>query len=127
MASKETQTEKSFPFNLAPMEFAVMGKKQIEEFTSVQSELFEKFEATRREWLDRVQSEANMASEFASKLSAVRSIPEAMTIYGDWANRWFEMMADDRKHLLEDYQKFAETGARLMANGGQSKSSAVAS
>lgn len=120
----QAQTEKSSLFNLAaPMEFAAIGKKQIEGFASAQSELFEKFEETRRDWLDRVQAEANTASEFASRLSAGRSIPEAMTVYGDWANRWFEMMADDRKRLLEDYQKLAETGARFLSSVGQQKSS----
>jgi len=127
VAQKETQTEKSSPFNFAPAEFAAMGKKQMEGFASAQSELFEKFEETRRQWLDRVQSETNLASEFASKLTAVRSIPDAMTVYQDWANRWLEMMADDRKHLLADYQTLAETGARFLSSGWQPKSPAVSS
>ena len=61
MAQKETQTEKSSPFNFAPAEFAAMGQKQFEGFASAQSELFEKFEETRRQWLDRVQSEASLS------------------------------------------------------------------
>ena len=64
MAPKETQTEKSFPFNLAPMEFAVMGKKQIEAFTGVQSELFEKFEADAA----RVARPRSIGSEYGFRI-----------------------------------------------------------
>ena len=121
------QTEKSPLFNLAPEEFASLGKKQLEGFAHAQSELLEKFEESRRQWMDRMQSEATMASEFASKLTSVRSIPDAMTIYQDWAHRRLEMMEDDRKHVLAECQKLAETGARLWSTGWQAKSPTVSS
>ena len=127
MAQNESQTEKSPLFNLASGEFAAIGKKQLEGFASAQSELLEKFEQSRRQWLDRIQSEANMASEFASKLTAARSIPDAMTVYQDWASRRLEMMEDDRKHVVAEYQKLAETGTRLWSTGWQPKSPSVSS
>ena len=127
MAQQESQTEKSQLFNIAPEQFAAIGKKQLEGFASAQSELLEKFEQSRRQWMERVQSEASMASEFASKLTAARSIPDAMTIYQDWAHRRLEMMEDDRKHVLAECQKLAETGARLWSTGWQQKSSTVGS
>jgi hypothetical protein len=64
----------------------------------------------------RVQSEANLASEFGSKLAAARSIPDAMIAGQEWATRRFEMMAEDRKHAT-DWQMFTETGARLLSKG----------
>jgi hypothetical protein len=127
VAQQESQTEKSPLFNIAPGEFAAIGKKQLEGFANAQSELLEKFEQSRRQWVDRMQSEASMASEFASKLTAARSIPDAMTVYQDWANRRLEMMEDDRKHVLAECQKLAETGARLWSNGWQTKSPSVSS
>lgn len=127
MAQNETQTGKSPLFNLAPEEIASLGKKQLEGFAHAQSELLEKFEESRRQWLDRIQSEASMASEFASKLTAVRSLPDAMTVYQDWASRRLEMMEDDRKHVLAECQKLAETGARLWSTGFQPKAPAVSS
>ena len=54
--------------------------------------------------------------QLASKLTAARSIPDAMTACQEWGRR-FEMMAEDGKHLLSDTQKFMETGAHLLANG----------
>jgi hypothetical protein len=62
-----------------------MGKKRIDEFVKMQAELLDKLQETNRQWLDRAQSEANLASEFASKLAAARSIPDAMTAFQEWS------------------------------------------
>jgi len=72
---------------------------------------------TNRQWFDRAQAEANLASEFASKLTAARSIPEAMATCQEWTSRRFEMMAEDGKHLFADTQKFMEAAARLVPTG----------
>jgi hypothetical protein len=127
VTQREPQTEKAPLFNLAPDELASLGKKQIEGFAHAQTELLEKFEQSRRQWLDRMQSEASMASEFASKLTAARSIPDAMTVCQDWAHRRLEMMEDDRKHLVAECQSLAETSARLWSTGWQAKSPTVSS
>ncbi len=120
MAQKEShseRTEKSALPNLVPAEFAAMGKKRVEDFVNAQTELLDKLRETNRQWFERVQSEANLASEFAAKLTAARSIPDAMTACQEWTSRRFEMMAEDGKQLFADTQKFMETGARLLSNG----------
>jgi phasin protein len=75
------QKEKSSSPNLLPAEFAEMGKKRVEDFVNVQTEFVEKLQEMNRQWFDRAQSEANLASELASKLTAARSIPDAMAAY----------------------------------------------
>ena len=120
MAQKESyaeRTEKTSSPNLMPTEFSEMGKKRVEEFVNTQRELLEKLQEMNRQWFDRAQSETNLASEFASKLTAARSIPEAMAAYQEWASRRFEMMAEDGKHLLADTQKFMEAATRLLPSG----------
>jgi len=120
MAQKESsveRTEKYSMLNLMPAQLAAMGKKQIDEFIKMQTELLDKLLETNRQWFDRMQLEANVASELGSKLTASRSIPDAMTAWQEWATRRFEMMAEDRKHLLTDCQIFTETGARLLSKG----------
>lgn len=120
MAQKEShtdRTEKSSSPNPIPTEFAAMGKKRIDEFINIRKELFDRLRETNRQWFDRAQSEANLASEFASKLTAARSLPEAMAAYQEWTSRRFEMIAEDGKHLLADTQKFMEVGVRLLSNG----------
>ena len=110
------QKEKSSSPNLIPTEFAEAGKKRIEELVSTQTEFLEKLQEMNCQWLDRAQSETNLASEFASKLTAARSIPRAMAAYQEWASRRFEMMAEDGKHLFADAQKYMEAATRLLPN-----------
>lgn len=118
MAQPQTErTAKSAAPTLILPELAAIGKKRIEECVNAQTDLFDKLGETSLEWFDRVQSEADLASEFASKLTAARSSPEAMTACQEWSNRHITMMADDGKHLLADAQKLTETGARFFFNG----------
>jgi CRISPR/Cas system-associated endonuclease Cas1 len=117
MTETQTQTEKAFPFSFDTSELAALGKKRIEAFVSAQTELLDEIQETNRHWMDRFQSQANLASEYASKLSSVRTIPDAMAVSRDWATRYFQMLAEDGKHLADDTRKFMETGARLFSNG----------
>ena len=68
------------PFNLTAADFAATTKKRIEELANAQTELFNELQEANQHWLDRIQAETNLASEFASKLTAARSIPDAMAI-----------------------------------------------
>jgi Phasin protein len=107
-----------FPFaTLDAAAFAALGKTNIDNFVSAQTEFVAKVQEANRQWFDRMQSEASAASEFGSKLTAARSIPEAMTVCQQWGTRCLEMIAEDRKHLLSDCQSLAETGTRLLSKG----------
>jgi len=112
-----TSPDKTFPFLLNTGELATLGKKRIGDFMRVQTEFLDEMQATNRHWLDRIQSEANLASEFASKLSATRSMPDAMAVSRDWATQYFSMLAEDGKHLADDTRKFIEKSARLLSAG----------
>jgi hypothetical protein len=128
MAQREShseRTEKSSSSNPIPSELAAAGKKRIDEFINLQTELLTELQETNRRWLDRAQSEASLVSEFASKLTAARSLPEAMTACQEWTSRRFEMMAEDGKHLISDTQKFMEMGARFLSNGWAPKGGGV--
>jgi len=113
-----TRAGKAFPFSFDSGEFAALGKKRMEAFVNAQTELLDEIQETNRRWMDRFQSEANLASEFASKLSGARSIPDAMAVSRDWATRYFQMLAEDGRHFADDTRKLMETGARMFANGG---------
>jgi hypothetical protein len=119
--------EKLSPFNLAPADFTATAMKPFEEFAKAQTEQWDNLRETNRQWLDSVQAEAKLASEFISKVTAVHSIPDAMAAYQDWANRRLELLAEDTKHLMENAQKFMQTSARLLANGQQSKGPSASS
>ncbi len=63
-----------------------------------------------------------LASEFASKLTQARSIPDAMSTCQEWAGRRFKMMAEDSKHVLTDIQNFMENGLASSRSAGSSGS-----
>jgi hypothetical protein len=101
--------------HLTPAELAAMGEKRLEDFAKAQAVLFGTLHETHQRWLDRMQSEARLASEFTRKVANARSIPDTMAACREWASRRFEMMADDGNHLLADSQKVIETGARFLS------------
>ena len=103
-------------FNLVPVDFAVTAKQRFEESANVQSELLKAFQETNEHWRDRIVAEAKVEGDFASRLAAAQSIPDAMATCQQWGTRHLEMMAEDARHLFDDTQKFVQTGARLFAN-----------
>ena len=119
------RTEKSAQPNLLVFpEMAEMGKKRVENFVDAQRELINQLQETNRQWLDRMQSEAKVASDFANKVMGARSIPDAMTAYQEWANRQLEMTAEDAKRFFADGQKFIECSTRLLSSGQTNPTSA---
>ena len=127
--SKEPHSEqraRSTP-NQTAAEFATMGKKQIEEFAKVQTELLDQVRQVNQQWIERLQYQANLASKLAAQLAAAHSIPEAMSIYREWTSQQLEIMANDGKHLLDDAQKVIGASARLFSNGWMSNWTGVSS
>jgi hypothetical protein len=116
--AERSRGDQPFAFSFNSGELAALGKKRMEAFVNAQTELLDEIQEANRRWMDRFQSEANLASEFASKLSGVRTIPDAMAVSRDWATRYFQMLAEDGKHFADDTRKLMETGARMFANGG---------
>src|SRR5262249_9324913 len=136
MAKKEyatEQTESAMPFSLTPSNFLTVGKKHLHECVKAHSELLDRFQEANRSWLDRLQSEADLSAAIASKMTAVRSIPDAATVCLEWTNRHMELATVDAKHLLDDTHKIMEIGVRLLpgswlfnGRGSDSSTSAVA-
>jgi phasin protein len=121
-----TFTDKTFPFLLNSGELAALGKKRIGEFIRVQTEILDELHEANRHWLDRFESEANLASEFASRLSSARTMPDAMAASREWATQYWAMLAEDGRHFADDTRKMMETGARLFSSGFAAEQPAAA-
>jgi len=80
-----------------------------------QKEFLETVQETNRKWLERAQSEADLASVFASKLAGSSSLPDAVSCCQEWASRRFEM-AEDGQQFVSDATKFVVSGLSLLAN-----------
>jgi len=110
------KTEMPF-FSVIPVDFVATAKQRFEEFADVQTDLLKAFQETNEHWRNRMAVEAKVEGDFASKLTSVRSIPDAMIACQEWGSRRLEMMAEDAVHFFDDTQKCMQTSARLFANG----------
>ena len=96
---------------------AAMGKKHFDELAKIQSDLLEEIREANQNWLDRMQSEATLASEFSSKLTASHSIADTTAACQEWAKRRMELFTEDGQRLMTNSQKFIEKAAQFLSDG----------
>ena len=75
---------------------------------SLQKELSEAYKQASRAWLTRVNSEIALWSELATRLSATRSIPEALEIYRKYAAQRMQMAVADGQRLFDECQRITQ-------------------
>ena len=127
MTQNESFAEARRSFARAESQFSDLGRQRVEEFITMQKDLLDRFQETHEHWCDRAQKETNLASEFASKLSASRSVPEAVAACQEWTGQRFDLMAKDGMHLFDDAQKFVDAYTRFLANGAMSSGTRASS
>jgi hypothetical protein len=99
---------------LAPPKASANGA---EDMLNFQSQFFAYLQDVNQSWFALLQSEAAVASEFAGKLTAARSIADCASAYQQWLGRHMELLAQDGQRLFADTQKLMTTGARAFTNG----------
>jgi hypothetical protein len=119
MADEDIQSEQVTQSTLnytTPAELAAIGQKRVEEFVDAQKDLLDDLMQTNWKWIDRFQSETQLASEFFTKVAAARTIPDALSVFQEWTSRRIGMMVDDGEQFAADTRKFLERGAHLVPN-----------
>jgi hypothetical protein len=111
------RAEKPSSLNPAPPAIAGMAKRRFEELAEIQSDLLKEIREANQNWIDRMQSEATLASEFSSKLTASHSIADTTTACQEWAKRRMELFTEDGQRLMTNSQKFMENAAQFLSNG----------
>jgi Phasin protein len=114
MADKSTSSESG---RSGPAPFFEFGKEQTEAMLHMQKELMDAYEQASHAWVSRVKSEADLWTELASKLSATRSIPEAMEAYQSFIAQRMQMAADDGRRQSEEAQAMMQRFTSLRSNG----------
>jgi hypothetical protein len=99
------------------------GAEQAERLGRFQAELFEKILEVNRHWLERVQSQATLTAEFATKITSARSFPEAATAYQEWASRQLKLAVEDASYAISTGQALMDMGARLFQDEDKDKGS----
>ncbi|MGJ0509220.1 MAG: hypothetical protein ACR652_19265 [Methylocystis sp.] len=104
-------------------EFMAEGRQRMEDVAGAQSEFWNKLQHSNRKWLDRMQNEASMAADLASRLTSARSLTETASLFQNWTMKHMEMAAEDARRVMTDTQDILAAGARFWTNlGGDGKS-----
>src|SRR5512144_145661 len=103
-------------------DFAETGRKQLETMLDLQKKFFDPEEMSR-EWAARAKAEADLATEFAEKLSAAKSMPEVAGVCQEWMSRRMEMFTEDSRRLFADGQKFMTATTQMLSGGWKGGSS----
>jgi hypothetical protein len=96
-------------------DLAAFGKAQTEGILNMQKELLDTYEQVSRAWLDRAKSKMELWSRLGAKMTATRSIPEAIEVYQNCLAEQMQMTAEDGKRLFDDCQKITQKIARSLS------------
>ena len=98
----------------APFE---MGEQRAEAMLTMQKELLGAYEEASRAWLTRVKSEVELWTGLTQKLTATRSVPEAVAAYQECVAERMKMAAEDGQRIAEECQKGMTKVSRALSNG----------
>ena len=93
--------------------FAEMGQHSIDAMMGMQKGFLDVFEELNRQWVSSVNAEAALASEFFTKLAAVKSIPDAAIACQGCASRQMEILAENGRRFMSAGEKMVP---RLFGN-----------
>ncbi len=94
---------------------ALAAEANFEEFTDLQVQWSDLFEEANQQWLNLMQAEVDLVSEFASNLTVATSIPHVMTACQQWGKQHLELMVEDAKCTMDIMKKIMQTSAQVVA------------
>ncbi|WP_424361977.1 hypothetical protein [Methylocystis parvus] len=113
-----TQQEERQGAGQRTSEFMAEGRQRLEDFAGAQAQFWDRVQDSNRKWLDRIQTEANMAADFANKLTSAKSLTDTAHIFQNWTVKHMEMATEDARRMLSDTQEIIAAGARFWTNIG---------
>ncbi|MBI5314288.1 MAG: hypothetical protein HZB28_14470 [Methylocystis sp.] len=122
MTQQEERRNESAQQAGAAAEVAADGRRRLEDFTETRTEIWDCLQDANRVLMERMQQEAALTAELASKLTASRSISETTTVLQDWTSKHIEMTTEDTRRLFSDAQQMFKAGARFWSNAAQAPS-----
>jgi hypothetical protein len=115
-----TQTNPNFdkatqPAILSPSELVDVAKNKIEAVMEVQKEMMQTLGGINHDLFIRAKKEAELASEFVTKLAGAWSVPDATTTYHEWATKEMDLLSADGQQMFEHGEKIMRASWRLFA------------
>jgi hypothetical protein len=84
----------------------------------LQRELFEVLSCVGRDWFARATSEVELASRLPNRLTAARSVPDALSAYQEWVGEWMNRCGEDSYRIVSDSQRIINAGVRCFSDAG---------
>jgi hypothetical protein len=109
MASKDAIVSET---GIAP--FVNWGRERSEAAIALQKAVLESYEEASSVWLARMQAEVSLWSELANKMSAARSVPEALETYAKCVSQRMQMAVEDGTRLVEEAQGISQKIAKSL-------------
>ena len=94
-----------------------LGAEQAKAAAAFQKELLDTYGQASRAWFTRVQAEAALWTELASKLMATRSASEAVEAYAKCVSQQMHMTVEDGQRLVNDCQQITQKITTSLSNG----------
>jgi hypothetical protein len=95
--------------------FETLGARGVAIGLRLQREMFGVLSDIGDEWLARATSEVEWASRLPHKLTAARSVPDAVSAYQEWVGEWMNMRREDSYRFVSGSQKIINAGVRCFA------------
>jgi hypothetical protein len=89
---------------------------------NLQKAILESYEHASHVWLERLQSEIALWSDMANKLSATKTLPQALETCSKCVSQRMQMAADDGRKIFDEAQNVTQKIARSLGNGGSAGS-----
>jgi hypothetical protein len=115
MAMKDTVGSPAPKADLPP--FLNWGQEQTGAALALQKELLASYEQVNRVWLARVQSDVGLWSDLATKLTATKTVPEALEAYAKCVSERMKMAVDDGRLLADEVQQITQKITKALGNG----------
>ena len=115
---ERSRSQKRSAGNGQESSFGVMGAGGVMAGLRLQKEMFEVLSRVGRDWFARATSEVELASTLPNKLTAVRSVPDALSAYQEWLSEWTNRCGEDSYRIVSDSQKIINASVRCFGNAG---------
>ncbi len=119
---QQEQPNESAPQAGAAAEVASEGRRRLEDLTETRTEIWDCLQDANRVLMERMQQEAALTAELASKLTASRSFSETASVLQNWTSKHIEMTTEDTRRLFSDAQQMLSASTRFWSNAAQAPS-----
>jgi Phasin protein len=116
--------DQSISSTLNPMSFPFkpMFAKDADSVSATQKLWMETAERANRDWAALFEAEAKLGSDFMSRVTAAKTIPDVAAAYQEWMSGQIALASKKWQTTFEDSRRLANACTRVAGNGGVSSS-----